>query len=70
MAQLVARMHGVHEAAGSSPASPTIQSLGPWSSGMTLHSSPHLCGLLAQLVERCIRIAEATGSNPVQSIKV
>ncbi len=26
-------------------------------------------GLLAQLVERCIRIAEAGGSNPPQSTK-
>ncbi len=31
---------------------------------------PSKIGLVAQLVERCLRKAEAAGSNPAQSTKI
>ncbi len=29
-----------------------------------------MCGLIAQLVERCVRNAEARGSNPLKSTRI
>ena len=60
-------MHGVHVARVQFPAPRRVKRGGVQRTGLLNYMS---LGLVAHLVERCIRIAEVRGSSPLKSTNI